>query len=356
MKVLYIGHYRDGTGWANAAINNILAMDSVGIDVVPRAVSYNKTDSDYPDRIKQLEQKDPSDADICIQHVLPSLYTYNSKYKNIGFLACETDNFKDTGWQHNCNIMDEIWVPSLYSKSACRLSGVIKPINVVPHSLDIASYANTDGNKIQEIIETYNFIFIGEFIERKNIKALLRAFHTEFNTYEPVNLVIKTSGTELQTAQNYFEQVKAGIKIRKSYKQEIVICGKLDFSDYISVMSQCHCFVMPSRGEGFCIPALEAMAVGLPVVYTARTGMDDFAYGQAVESKDDNCFGAIDTIPYLDSANSIWKEIDIDKLRFAMRTQYMKSNEDNKSKILETANKYTHKKIGELIKDILNDC
>jgi len=33
MKVLYIGHYRDGTGWGNAAVNNILAMDAAGIDV-----------------------------------------------------------------------------------------------------------------------------------------------------------------------------------------------------------------------------------------------------------------------------------------------------------------------------------
>jgi hypothetical protein len=83
--------------------------------------------------------------------------------------------------------------------------------------------------------------------------------------------------------------------------------------------------------------------------------MEDFAFGQSVESKDDNCFGAVDTIPYLDSANSIWKEIDVDKLRFAMRTQYMKSQEDNSLKIKNLANQYTHKKIGQSIKDILND-
>lgn len=34
MKVLYLGHYRERSGWANAAINNILALDSVGVDVV----------------------------------------------------------------------------------------------------------------------------------------------------------------------------------------------------------------------------------------------------------------------------------------------------------------------------------
>ena len=34
MKVLYLGHYKEGTGWSQAAIDYILAMDSVGIDVV----------------------------------------------------------------------------------------------------------------------------------------------------------------------------------------------------------------------------------------------------------------------------------------------------------------------------------
>ena len=43
-KVLYIGHYKDGTGWGNAALNNILAMDAVGIDVVPRAITYEAQD------------------------------------------------------------------------------------------------------------------------------------------------------------------------------------------------------------------------------------------------------------------------------------------------------------------------
>ncbi len=43
MKVLYIGCYRDHTGWGQAAIDYILAMDSVGIDVVCRPLKLNQT-------------------------------------------------------------------------------------------------------------------------------------------------------------------------------------------------------------------------------------------------------------------------------------------------------------------------
>ena len=34
MKVLYIGHYKEFGGWAEAAKSYILALDSVGVDVV----------------------------------------------------------------------------------------------------------------------------------------------------------------------------------------------------------------------------------------------------------------------------------------------------------------------------------
>ena len=55
MKVLYIGCYREGTGWGQAAIDYILAMDSVGIDVVPRAVKLNNNQPELPQRILELE-------------------------------------------------------------------------------------------------------------------------------------------------------------------------------------------------------------------------------------------------------------------------------------------------------------
>ena len=112
MKILYIGNYKDGTGWANACINNILALDSVGVEVVPRAITFNDGSHNCPERILELEENSEAGCDICIQHTLPHLYSYNSKFKNIGFLATETSNFIESSWQHHANLMDEIWVPT----------------------------------------------------------------------------------------------------------------------------------------------------------------------------------------------------------------------------------------------------
>ena len=358
MKILYIGHYADGTGWGDACINNILAMDAVGINVVPRAITYESINFPYPERIKQLEQQSSYGCDICIQHTLPHLYNYNSAYKNIGFLAVESTNFKDTGWQHFANLMDEIWVPSMTSRAACRLSGVKTKLSIVPHSLNIDTYIKHKTiNKIKELENTFNFIFVGEFIERKNIQALIRAFHMEFNINEPVNLFIKTSKQHSDSIAKYCDSIKNGLKLRKEYKKEIIISGKLNTQDYLSVFKQCHSFIMPSRAEGFCIPALEAMCLGIPVIYSDNTGLTDFAYGTKVSSNMTPCFGAVDTVPYLDNSNSQWAEINIQELSIAMRNAYMKWNtkiaEQESLAAIQQAKKYSHENIGKQIKDII---
>lgn len=360
MKVLYIGNYRDGTGWGNAAMNNILAMDKAGIAVVPRAITFESEDRDYPDRIKQLEKQSSYGCDICIQHTLPHLYSYDAAYKNIGFLDVESTSFKDTGWHYYANLMDEMWVPCLASRAACRISGVKKPLRVVPHSLDINSYSQLDyTKKVNKLENTFNFVFVGEFVERKNIQALLIAFHSEFRNNEPVNIVIKTSKHNIDYVKNYCQSVKNGLKLRKTYKEEVIICGMLRFHDYGSLLKQCHCFVMPSRGEAFCIPLLEAMSTGIPAIYTENTGMEDYAYGTKVKALKKQCFGCVDSLPYLDNANSHWYEIDISQLRFAMRGQYMKwrtqQAEKEKQECIEAAHKLDHVNIGKQIKDILND-
>jgi len=355
MKILYIGHYRDGTGWGNAALNNILALDSAGVQVVPRAITYEHEDSDYPTRIKMLEAQSNADCDIVIQHTLPSNYVYDSAYKNIGCLTLESSNFKSTGWQKHCNMMDEIWVSSKVTKRQVENSGVIVPVKVVPYAIDLSKYENPQGQKIQELENSFTFGFVGEFIERKNIKALVQAFHMEFAVREPVSLFVKTSKRDLNSVQGYFKHIRNGLKLRSNYKEEIVIAGMMPEKDYLSVLSQVDCFVMPSRGEACCIPSLEAMAMGIPSIYTSGIGMDH-ATGIAVKSHDVPCFGAIETLTNLDTADATWKEIDVLELCSTMRMMYESLREQKwDTSCKAAAEEYSYEKVGNKMKEILND-
>ena len=111
MKVLYLGHYRERSGWANAAINNILALDSVGVDVVCRNVSLTDRVGEPPARILELENKVTQDATHCIQHLLPHhLVGTSIVQKNVAYFASETIDLQKNIWHDNLKLMDEVWV------------------------------------------------------------------------------------------------------------------------------------------------------------------------------------------------------------------------------------------------------
>ena len=93
-----------------------------------------------------------------------------------------------------------------------------------------------------------------------------------------------SSDDTLAAFKQLSDSVKSKLKIRTKYKKEIAISGYLEDRHLLSLMSKCQCFVMPSFGEAWCIPALESMAIGMPVIYTGNTGMDDFCHGWKVES------------------------------------------------------------------------
>ena len=90
MKVLFIGVYKDGTGWGNAAQHYILALDAAGVDVVPRAIKLNNRNAEVPQRILQLEKKSSKGCTHVIQNVLPHHMEYSGDFeKNIGTLNME---------------------------------------------------------------------------------------------------------------------------------------------------------------------------------------------------------------------------------------------------------------------------
>jgi tetratricopeptide (TPR) repeat protein len=82
-----------------------------------------------------------------------------------------------------------------------------------------------------------------------------------------------------------------------------------------SLYRACDVFVSPYRGEGFCLPALEAMACGLPVIVTDGGATDDFVdefVGWKIDSKPRLIPDKAFTIPMVKDA--YWLEPDENSL------------------------------------------
>lgn len=328
MKVKYIGNFNDGTGWAKAATYNALALDATGYDVYCEEFSYNKASVVLEPYIETLINKKSDSYDIIVNHVLPTEYKYVPSVKNIGFVSIETLTLSAVPWLKKIAIMDEIWVPNKGSKQCLVNSGIdADKVKVFPHTFNFEKTTSLATNQVfPELNGKFNFFFNGEFTKRKNLESLLIAFHNEFDVSEPVNLVIKTS-KDANTVNEFCSAVKNRMKKIGRYKSECVINGYLDEATLLTIMKQCHIFVMPSYGEAWCYPALESMALGIPSIYTQGIGIEDFEVGGiAVPSRIAPCYGAGDTFDYLYTSNDYWLDIDIRELQNAMRSSYEITN------------------------------
>jgi glycosyltransferase involved in cell wall biosynthesis len=289
MKVLYVGVYRDPTGWGQAARDYILALDAAGVDVVPRPLKLDPHQAKLPDRIRELEAGSSRGCDVVVQHVLPHQMDYNGRMLNVGLYATETSDFKSSAWAERVNAMDRAVVINRQSKAASEASGVTVPVSVVPHACDVTRYQKSydcpDLLKPHKDRGEFLFYTVGEFTPRKNLVALLKAFHLEFDPDEPVGLVIKASRPGLSPAEcrraveGLCEEVKRGLKLHggpEHYKQEVVITDRVTDHVMLRIHAGCDCFVQPSRGEAWSIPAFDAMAMGRTPIVTACTGYLDY--------------------------------------------------------------------------------
>lgn len=377
-KVLYIAHYRESSGYGSASLDYIRAMDAAGIDLVIRPVKLGTPCPKLPDRILELEARSAEGCDVCIQHVLPHLLVTGNFKKHICMYATETDRFEYSGWPHYINMMDEAWVFNNESMQSSINSGVTIPIKVVPHACDLEKYQkprtklyNKPGyNSIYS--PDFMFYFIGEYNQRKNIPALLRAFHTEFDPGEAVNLLIKTNSNKFSPSDLLKQVVGMANKIKEDlrlypsvndYKQEIIMTDYLSNDDVMNLHYTGDCFICPSHGEAWCIPAFDAMAMGKTPICTNVGGMADYVneklrLGQLIDSTTTQVMGVKDTFDGLFIGREIWQSIDIFKLRQAMRKAYSEwKNPALTAKtgigLLRTLPKYSHLSIGKQIKTLV---
>lgn len=358
---MYIGVYRDGTGWSQAAIDYILALDRIGVDVVCRPLKLNSAKPELPERILQLEAKSSAGCTHVIQHVLPHQMDYNGRFeKNIGLFASETTNFKASSWSDKLNCMDEVWVINRQQIAACKESGVERPIQVVPHACDTErfarSYAPLEQLKHLRAEGSFSFYFIGEFTKRKNLPALIRAFHTEFDLDEPVQLVLKTEPQVRELAK----EVKAGLKLRSTYKEETIVSDRLSNEGIMRLHAACDVMVMPSCGEAWSLGTFDAMALGKTPIAAPWAGIGSYLTeetGFPVSYHMVPVFGVGDSLDDLFTGNENWASIDVLDLRRKMRASFEQGSlrKDKAAKGIERAYDFSYEAVGALMKGLLDE-
>ncbi|NBO99202.1 MAG: glycosyltransferase family 1 protein [Proteobacteria bacterium] len=371
MKILYIAHFEEGSGWSQAAIDYVLALDSIGIDVVCRNIKLTPQPNYIPERIKELLSKPLSNIDYCLQHVLPHHLVATKKFKkNIALFVSETDTIKNTSWYQNLYEMDETWVPNNSNRSALINDG-IKNTKYVPYAFDITKYKNI-ANRINLYTANnkFKFYYIGDFNDRKNIAGIIRSFNSEFCNGENVSMVFKIkqfgfSPERLnQEFSKFSESIKANLRIHNNismFPQEIVITADVDNNVINSLHHTCDCFINISHGEGWSIPAFEAMAIGKTPICSNEGGPKEF-----INDNDKNTGTLINGVYSVCTHNNpAFKEIFTGRdnwfipseleAKKAMRYYYENRNNIDRTNGFKQAEKFSYENVANKIKDALNE-
>lgn len=395
MKVCYISVFKDGTGYANQAINNALAIQAGGIDVVTRSIKLSASSNNESAKgIKHLEDKNTDGVDVVIQNVLPHMFERKGGIKNIGLFNCETTDFRRSMWPKCCNLMDEIWVPCIQNKQAAIDSGVKVPINIFPCACNATKIQNDTSpiirDKLINKMRKTKMIFytIGEMSRRKNFAGLTRAFYGAFTSRDDVVLIIKTTmagKAPQQTAdlvRKMITDIRNSVHIHSReefYPPILCIPDFIDDSKICSLHKSCDVFVSPSHGEAWGIPAHTAMAFGKPVILSNWGAYPELMYQHAQDNwnpntktfgqtKDldagwlingqlSNCFGMLDSFPDLYTGSEKWFDPSIPSLVDCMRAAYEKYRNNSlfamQAYAQRAAFRFSYENVGRIAKELL---
>lgn len=286
-SITYNGPFKDAGGYAKMNREISKALIDMGINVNIKVMNSNRSckEVSIKDLFNKINNKNHSKM-FYIDGCLPQVPVNNQKYeKSFVLTMMETETIhKD--FINKCNLYDSVIVPCEWNVNTFKKAGVKRPIYKVPLGVDVDLY-NPD-------VEPYNFIpkeekkdkfiFFSLFgwSKRKGCDILLRSFIRKFGNNPNVVLIIMSRvwGSEEASKNRMIIEEMNMYARQEGYKQlpsNIIHIGSgFEEKDMPSLFTASDCFILPTRGDSWCLPLIEAGACEIPIITTNHGGQLEY--------------------------------------------------------------------------------
>ena len=206
---------------------------------------------------------------------------------------------------------DAVLAPSRFVRKALIDSGLGVPVRLLGQAPDLSAFRALAERRVARAAGPFTFLHVSSCFPRKGVDLLLAAWAAAFRPADPVRLVIKGFPNPHNDVAEQLARHP-----RTDMAPITLIDAELDEAALLGLYETADAMVLPTRGEGYNLPAQEAMAAGLPLVVTGFGGHLDFC-GPGEARLIDYSFTR--STSHLASPSSVWAEPSREDLTAALR-------------------------------------
>lgn len=189
---------------------------------------------------------------------------------NIGYNVWESTRYPNSFFDL-IKKYDQFWVASEWHRNCLIEQGYnSSKVKVVPEGIDSSIFCPVNNFSFDK----FRFLVIGKWEYRKSTEEIIRNFLQCFKDHTDVELLLSVDNSFLGLTG---DKVKERLDSLDLSNNNIKIYHFPNTDEYLRLLKNCNIFVSCARGEGWNLPLIEAMACGIPSLYSDWGAQLEFA-------------------------------------------------------------------------------
>jgi glycosyltransferase involved in cell wall biosynthesis len=283
--ILWCGRTDTHDGYGTAARLHVGALRDCGAPVIAVDIESRSVVGPVPPALIHTDMKngdlriravDPLRPIVAVVHERPDRFekvTAVGKSSLVGFSYWETMELPDK-WAGLLTSMDRLWVGSEFNALGFENSGVPRSMiervghPVDPLLLDIAD--SCAGHRDRWPEQTVFLSVVSSAVGRRDLGVLFESYAMAFEPKDDVALVLKVPADAEKKVRETLEQTMRSVPARGSgtWPNVYVIADSLSREQLVRLHASVDCYVSCERGNGWDLPAMDSLALGVPVIAT----------------------------------------------------------------------------------------